>query len=894
MEQIMHLLWNMSYRGAIVIIIVLLIRAVLLRKFPRKYAFWLWSVVGLSLLFPIDIVSSVSIFNILPDSNQIVQILSVQSAEENRSVVREQNEDVLNIGQGESPESNTESNLAQRDIVSDEEIEEDSDKDSMQENAEVQNRNVQMEQETKDSDNKAHPLEQKENTRENTEQGPFLYQFLFLGWMLGILVLFVWNLAAWLRIKRKIKSAVRLEGNVYECEGIPGPFVCGLISPKIYIPFRIEEEARQYILAHERYHIKRRDHWTKVIAVAILAVYWFHPFVWAAYILMGRDMEMSCDERVLAGADKQVRIKYSESLLSFATNRRSWNGQRMAFDAHTTRRRIKNILTEKHSKWYMGIVFGVVAAIAAVGLLTKGTSDEKPDQKPEQKSKQETLSEEGLTELTLFTDCGSYSGMQEGWFGELLKQKFHVKININPFMEEEGGYGSDIFVSRFGKDNWEDGSISFLGSDGIEQQRKLLPLSDGEYRRTMTISDTCHEDIFYTWDLRYDLYQKCGRPQIKDLDSLREVLKEMQGMCKKKVYGASIWSDWDEMYLTYAKMLCCGYYGLDANDFVLYDNEGNVYGILDKDGAYEQALRFLNQLYRDRLLDPDSRNNTYEEAAIKAGEGQTLWSLVDYMGSAYYNTESNLDAGKAMYPLVPDDAILAAYQPSRVMRGSFIAVNAKTAHGDLCKRLVDYLSSPTGMMEGTYGPEGLFWYYDEEGKTHFTETGQNWYESEFRHDFVIETDEKEYEMYDGMTYRDGEPMLSFQPFKDYDINPDTGEKYEAKYWESYTPVQEDDNVMWENWKADHHATQIQTYLEERGKIRIYSGDGFTDKKKPKSWKAVSKIVVKSSWDAVYADSEAEFEKCIAKGRAKAYQAGYQECMEYSVAQVKERLQEKEK
>lgn len=894
MEQIMHLLWNMSYRGAIVIIIVLLIRAVLLRKFPRKYAFWLWSVVGLSLLFPIDIVSSVSIFNILPDSNQIVQMLSVQSAEENRSVVREQNEDVLNIGQGESPESNTESNLAQRDIVSDEEIEEDSDKDSMQGNAEVQNRNVQMEQETKDSDNKAHPLEQKENTRENTEQGPFLYQFLFLGWMLGILVLFVWNLAAWLRIKRKIKSAVRLEGNVYECEGISGPFVCGLISPKIYIPFRIEEEARQYILAHERYHIKRRDHWTKVIAVAILAVYWFHPFVWAAYILMGRDMEMSCDERVLAGADKQVRIKYSESLLSFATNRRSWNGQRMAFDAHTTRRRIKNILTEKHSKWYMGIVFGVVAAIAAVGLLTKGTSDEKPDQKPEQKSeqkaKQEAPAEEDLTELTVLVDLGSYYGMQEGWFGELLRQKFHVKLNISPFSEETDSARSDIFVCLDARDIGEDGSISFLG----KYQRKLLPLSDGKYKRTMTISDTCHEDIFYTWDLRYDLYQKCGSPQIKDWDSLREVLKEMQGMCKGKVYGASVWSDWDETNLTYAKMLCSGYYGLAANDFVLYDNEGNVYDILDKDGAYDQALRFLNQLYRDGLLDPDSRNNTYEEVVIKVVGGQTLWSLTDYMGSGCYNGGSDLDEGKAMYPLVPDDAILAAYQPPRVQWDHFIAVNAKTAHADLCKRLVDYLSSPTGMMEMKYGPEGLFWYYDEEGKTHFTETGRNWYESEFRYDFVIGTDEKEYEMYDGMQYGDGEPRLYFQPFMDYDINPDTGEKYDAEYWESYVPKQETDNTLWETWKADHHATQIQSYLEEREKIRIYSGDGFTDKKKPKSWKAVSKIIVQGSWDAVYADSEAEFVKCFEKMSKKAYQADYQECMEYSTAQVKERLQEKEK
>ena len=293
MEQIMNLLWNMSYRGAVVIIIVLLIRAVLLRKFPRKYAFWLWGVVGLCLLFPAEIVSSVSIFNILPDGNQIVQMLPIQSAEENRDVVQEQDESIpnigqeesiQNIGQEESVKSDTESNSAQVDIVSDEETEKNPDKSSMQDKAgvqnETQNETVRVDQGTEDKDSGVRSLEQKENAGENKEPGIILYQLLFFGWMLGVLVLLLWNLAGWLRIKRQVKSAVLLEGNVYECEDIPGPFVLGIISPKIYIPFRIEEEIRKYILAHERYHIKRRDNWTKMIAVAVLTVYWFHPFVW--------------------------------------------------------------------------------------------------------------------------------------------------------------------------------------------------------------------------------------------------------------------------------------------------------------------------------------------------------------------------------------------------------------------------------------------------------------------------------------------------------------------------------------------------------------------------------------------------------------------------------------
>lgn len=494
---------------------------------------------------------------------------------------------------------------------------------------------------------------------------------------------------------------------MYECGDIPGPFVLGIISPKIYIPFRIEEEARGYILAHERYHIKRRDYLIKMIAAAILAVYWFHPFVWVAYILMGRDMEMSCDEHVLEDADIQMRVKHSESLLSFATNRRIRNAQRIAFDAHTTRRRVKNVLASKKSKQSMGIVFGVTVVIAAVVLLTQGT-DGRPE-KPPEKPVQEAVEEKDLTELTAFVELASYSGLQEGWFGELLKQRFHVKLNIES-TGTDGMSGSDILVWGDKNNRMTDGIG--MGYAGAKNQGKLLSLPDGEYDHAMTVSNAYHDDIFYTWDLRYDLYQKCGKPRIRDLDDLREVLKKMQDMHKgkDKAYGVSAWSSFDETYMAYAGMLCSGYYGLAMNDFVLYDNEGNVYDILDRT----------------------------------------------------------------------------------------------------------------------------------------------------------------------------------QPYMLGDINEDTGEKYDAKYWESYVPEKETSNAMWETWQKDNHASQIQTYLEERGEYMVYSGDGFMDIGKPESWDAVSKIIVQGSWDAVYADNGAKFSKCIEEMRRKAFGAGYRECMEHSTRQVKQR------
>lgn len=891
MEQIMGLLFNMCYRVTIVITIVLLIRGIILRKFPRKYAFWLWGVVALCLLFPMEIVSSVSLFNMVPDGDEVVQFLSAQKTEENGSATWRNDKNIPKVGQKTIGQSDVKSNSIQSADMSDgegdiESFKQDTKQDGQQEENVGENQNIEG--------NVSESMQQKEVYREHAEQELSLYQLLFWGWLTGILGLLLWNLLGWIKIKRKVRSAVLLEDKVYECEGIPGPFVLGIVSPKIYIPFRIEEEARQYILAHERYHIKRRDYLTKIVAAVITAVYWFHPLVWVAYILMCRDMEMSCDEYVLAGADNQTRVKYSESLLSFAMNKRNWNPQRMAFDSHMTKQRIKNVLTEHKQKRYMGIVFGIIAVIVSAVLLTQGEKDKSGKGKPElvaeedatEKIKSETIAEEDLTELNVFVELASYSGLQEGWFGELLKQRFHVKLNILPYSDTENVLlGSDILL-------WasEDSEAYGLSYQSAKKQVMLLPLSDGKYGRTVTVSEAYHDDFFYTWDLRYELYQKCGSPQIKDLDDLRKVLKEMQSQYdgEKKVYGASIWSSFDGTHLAFAQMLCSGYYGFvcsDSNDgFVMYNKKGNTYGILEKEGPYIQSLRFLNQLYRDGLLDPDSRTNTYDDVAAKVNNGQVLWSLTDYTGETLYNNEANLAAGTAMYPVVPDDAVLTAYQT--VSHKGRIAVNANTKHGDLCKQVVDYLCSPLCMMEMRYGPEGVCWYYDQEGKAHFTETGQHCYENENKWENIIETDEERYAMYDGMKFADGCSQLIFEPFRYGDINPDTGEKFEAKYWESYVPKKETGGSLWMAWKDANDATQIQTYLEKRGEYVIYAEDYSEEGNKPKSWDAVGKIVVQGSWDAVYADSEQEFQNCIKFMRTKAYKAGYLECMKYSMEQLK--------
>ena len=159
-------------------------------------------------------------------------------------------------------------------------------------------------------------------------------------WLVGLTAILAWLAASALRLRHTVCTAVRREDNVWECDDIPTPFVFGFFRPRIYIPFRMEEEERAYVLAHERHHIRRGDHIVKPLALLLLAVYWWNPAVWLCWVLFCRDMEMSCDEAVLAKLGDSVKAAYSLSLVDFA--RRS--PVALAFGEHDAARLVFTII----------------------------------------------------------------------------------------------------------------------------------------------------------------------------------------------------------------------------------------------------------------------------------------------------------------------------------------------------------------------------------------------------------------------------------------------------------------------------------------------------------------------------------------------------------------------
>ena len=190
-------------------------------------------------------------------------------------------------------------------------------------------------------------------------------------WLLGLMVSLGYILWSVFRLRKQVATAVRREWNVWECDGIPTPFVLGLFWTRIYIPFHLSEEERAYVLAHEQYHIRHLDHWAKALALGILAVYWWNPAVWLCWVLFCRDMEMRCDEAVLAKLGEDVKRGYSLSLVSFALDRRF--PMALAFGEHDAAKRVKNVLKWKKAKPIV-LVIGTVVVIAVAVVCGTNTS----------------------------------------------------------------------------------------------------------------------------------------------------------------------------------------------------------------------------------------------------------------------------------------------------------------------------------------------------------------------------------------------------------------------------------------------------------------------------------------------------------------------------------------
>lgn len=194
-------------------------------------------------------------------------------------------------------------------------------------------------------------------------------------WLAGMAALLVHALVSAGKLKRKLATAILLRDNIYESEFVDSPFVFGVVKPNIYLPMHMDEETAAYVIAHERAHLARRDHWWKVLGYLVLALHWFNPLVWVAYILFCRDIELACDEKVVKGLDGAARADYSQALLSCAAPGRAVAACPLAFGEGNIKTRVKSALHYKKPAFWVAAAAVLAVVIMAVCFLTNPKSE---------------------------------------------------------------------------------------------------------------------------------------------------------------------------------------------------------------------------------------------------------------------------------------------------------------------------------------------------------------------------------------------------------------------------------------------------------------------------------------------------------------------------------------
>ena len=216
---------------------------------------------------------------------------------------------------------------------------------------------------------------------DGVSEAPTVYSEKFpiyaMVWAIGIGCMLIYSLIFFIRLKKRLVGSIPLnqKERIYLSDYIDTPFVIGQFRPRIYLPSCLNEKEMEYILLHEKHHIKRKDHWFKFLGFIVLIIHWFNPLVWLAFTLASKDMEMSCDEAVMRMLGVEISADYSESLLSLATGRRNFLATPLAFGEGDTKARIKNVLNwKKPGKWIM--IFAVTTFIvASMGCIFNGNKN---------------------------------------------------------------------------------------------------------------------------------------------------------------------------------------------------------------------------------------------------------------------------------------------------------------------------------------------------------------------------------------------------------------------------------------------------------------------------------------------------------------------------------------
>lgn len=424
MTGFINTLLDLSLKGSLVIGIILVLRLAL-KKAPKIFSYSLWAIAFVSLILPFSIKSPLAFTNFLPKD------LVIKNEVETRD----------NFIKVQEPQG--ENNFIAK---------------------------------TSDRKENFQSISPSENARalgnsSTNSKNLAKEEIYFYIWLSGVSILVITSALSTFKLKKKLKYSKQVDDNVYENDRVPTAFVFGLIKPKIYLPRGLSPEEEKYIKKHEQVHIERLDHLWKFLAFVITIVHFFNPLVWLAYYLMGLDMELSCDEKVIKDLGHGIKKDYSQSLLAFSTGRKILTASPLAFGENNTKTRIKNILAYKKPKKIVLAICFILIALVAVGCLTDKNekeslpSDENKTTSEEVKVENKTAAD--YAQAYIDEQINNFSGVQiyASQVDEFKKladfknisgkdfQVYLLKYSLQ-FAKDQDLKNYDGFIGTADSDNW--------------------------------------------------------------------------------------------------------------------------------------------------------------------------------------------------------------------------------------------------------------------------------------------------------------------------------------------------------------------------------------------------------------------------------------------------------
>ena len=530
--------------------------------------------------------------------------------------------------------------------------------------------------------------------------------------------------------------------------------------------------------------------------------------------------------------------------------------------------------------------------------------------------------------VDVFDYSANYQGIQSGWFGEVVRRKFNMELNIIAPNIARGG--DTLFEVRAAAGNLGDliickgvnGQLEDLVNAGLlyDMEEDLKGKSIMKYADAIENLNSCVQqggvyaipsqvsvngpnvpsegiEPVYGPYIRWDLYKELGYPEIDTIEDLLPVLKQMQERHPTaengaKTYGFSFFRDWDDNMMNAVKQPCC-MYGYDEYGVVLGKADGSDYqSIIDDDSVYVRMLNFFYEANQMGLIDPESTTQDYDTLYAKYQDGAVLYCPWAWYGKAAYNTTEHLNAGKAMAFVPIEDMQIYSYgcYPQGNANDLCIMIGKDAEDPQRIMDFIDWMYSPEGInasMQGS-GPEGLTWEM-KDGRPVLTEFGM---EAVLGDGSRVTVPEE----WGTGSYAEGKNQLNIKTVAPTEINPDTGVPYTSTMWESILEM--DSTEIGDDWKEKMGYSTPMEYLIASDRLLVSPGisvalpdesaDVVTIRSQCKS------IVVEKSWQMIFAKDEAEFEALLTEMRDTVKGLGYDEIYQIDLENAQAKQVERDK